>query len=46
MSGNKTEHIVQNFRQHLAQRNLLALTDLFCEKIDWYIPGMKKKLPG
>ncbi len=43
MSSNKTKHIVQNFLQHLAQRDLLALTDMFCEKIDWYIPGDEKK---
>ena len=43
MSNNKTKRIVQNFLIFLAQRNLLALTDLFCEKIDWYIPGDETK---
>jgi uncharacterized protein len=40
-----TQNIIQTFFKHLSERNLKALTDLFSNKIDWYIPGDENKAP-
>ena len=38
-----TQNIIQAFFKHLSERNLKELTDLFSDKIDWYIPGDEAK---
>lgn len=40
-----TQNIIQMFFKHLSERNLKDLTDLFSDKIDWYIPGDETKAP-
>lgn len=40
-----TQNIIQTFFKHLSERNLKELTDLFSDKIDWYIPGDETKAP-
>src|ERR1044072_5599484 len=40
-----TQSIIQKFFKHLSERNLKELTDLFSDKIDWYIPGYETKAP-
>lgn len=40
-----TQNIIQMFFKHLHERNLKDLTDLFSDKIDWYIPGDETKAP-
>ena len=40
-----TQSIIQTFFKHLSERNLKELTDLFSDKIDWYIPGDQTKAP-
>jgi uncharacterized protein len=40
-----TQNIIQSFFKHLSERNLKELTDLFSDKIDWYIPGDETKAP-
>jgi uncharacterized protein len=42
---NNTQNIIQNFFKHLSERNLKELTNLFSDKVDWYIPGDKSKAP-
>lgn len=37
--------IVQNFLKFLSERNLIELTQLFNETVDWYIPGDESKAP-
>jgi len=43
MNSTQTKNIVQHFLQLMAKRKLVELTNLFSEKIDWYIPGNIEK---
>lgn len=40
-----THKTVQDFLKYLAERNLMELTQLFAETVDWYIPGDESKAP-
>lgn len=42
---NNTSNTVQQFFKHLSERNLKALTGLFSDTVDWYIPGDQNKAP-
>ncbi|MDR4954690.1 nuclear transport factor 2 family protein [Chryseobacterium sp. ES2] len=43
MSSNIQETI-QQFLQFMSERNLIALTNLFSDTVDWYIPGDEQKV--
>ncbi len=45
MNSNQTNSIVQLFFQFLSERKLTDLSNLFSEKVDWYIPGDIDKAP-
>ena len=36
---------VQLFLTHMGERNLAAITDLFAETVDWFIPGDETAAP-
>jgi ketosteroid isomerase-like protein len=38
-------NFVKNFLGHLGERNLSAITDLFADNVDWYIPGNEMIAP-
>ena len=40
---NPIQQLVHDFLKHLSERNITALTQLFAEKVDWYIPGDQEK---
>ncbi|RYD81938.1 MAG: nuclear transport factor 2 family protein [Sphingobacteriales bacterium] len=36
-------NVIQDFLKFLTERNLKELTNLFADKVDWYIPGDESK---
>lgn len=45
MNTEQTQTTVNLFLQSLSQRDLPALTNLFSENIDWYVPGDEAQVP-
>lgn len=41
----KTRHLIQNFYQALANRDLQTLLELFAEEVDWDVPGNEELAP-
>ncbi|WP_121487408.1 hypothetical protein [Chryseobacterium sp. 7] len=39
------QETIQQFLQFMSERNLTALTNLFSDTVDWYIPGDEQKAP-